>query len=215
MPTIDPTAQRLTALVQRAAADGRFGFFERRAITREWIDAIGTAPTVASVDAYGEVVRTGVGLKRWGLHDLTNSKTWESTQRAADQRKLQLTASAQLERIEQLPVSRALRDAIADIARSGAASGDQRDAVRDAYLAELSACSTVASIGELYWTTYDVLKDYRRTGGGHDAWWCTEADQAMRSRSVERQMRLDPTLRLNAYNDAPRRVAPQGPVEWR
>ncbi len=65
-------------------------------------------------------------------------------------------------------------------------------------------------MGELYWSTYDVLKSYRRTGGGHDAWWCTGADQKMREKSAEKQMALDPRIKLNAYNDAPVRT-----VDWR
>jgi hypothetical protein len=63
----------------------------------------------------------------------------------------------------------------------------------------------VRAVGELYWTTFEVLKDYRRSGLGHDSWWSTGADQTMRSKSVERQMALDPSIHLFPYNDAPLR----------
>ena len=200
---MDPITQRLKTLVQQAGADGKFSFFERRGIKKALSAAIESAPSVAKVDEYCDAVRTGVGSARWGWHDFTTSWTHQRTTKLADARRAELSVDQVLPRIAALAVSPRLKAAIEAVARAGEASGSQQDAVRDAYLADLSQCRTVRDVGELYWTTFEVLKDYRRSGLGHDAWWCTGADQTMRSKSVERQMELDPSIRLFPYNDAP------------
>lgn len=200
---MDPITQRLTTLVQKAGADGKFSFFERRGIKKALSAAIESAPSVAKVDEYCDAVRKEVGSARWGLHDFPSSWTYQRTTKLADARSAELSVDRVLPRIAALSVSPRLKSAIEAIARAGEASGDQQDAVRDAYLADLSQCTTVGAVGELYWSTYDVLKDYRRSGLGHDAWWCTGAHQTMRSKSVERQMALDSSIKLFPYNDAP------------
>lgn len=209
MPAIDQTSQRLTALVARAAADQRIGFFERRSIKRALSNAIDQATTPAQVDQYRAIVHRGIGFATWGGSDYPSSRAYRSLEKQADEKTLELSAGAMTARIEALTVSPDLKAAMVAIAKNGVATRGQQDAVEQAYLADLSRCTTPEAVGELYWSTYDVLKSYRRTGGGHDAWWCTGADQTMREKSAEKQMALDPRITLNAYNDAPVRT-----VDW-
>ena len=210
MPSLDATSKQLAAQASKAAADQRIGFFERRSIRKALGEAIEKATTPEQVDAYRDVVHREVGFARWGGSDYPASSDFRKLQKQAEEKKLELGAGAVVARIEALPVSGALRAAMSASARNGVATPDQQDAVERAYLADLAGCSTPEAVGELYWSTFEVLKAYRRTGGGHDAWWCTGADQTMRSRSVARQETLDPRIRLDDYNDAPLRT-----VDWR
>ncbi|MCU0698282.1 MAG: hypothetical protein MUC96_17395 [Myxococcaceae bacterium] len=210
MPSLDATSKQLAALASKAAADQRIGFFERRSLRKALGKAIEKATTPEQVDAYRDVVHREVGFSRWGGSDYPSSSDFRKLQKQAEEKKLELGAGAVVARIEALPVSGALKAAMSAIARNGVATPDQQDAVERAYLADLAGCSTPEAVGELYWSTFEVLKAYRRTGGGHDAWWCTGADQTMRSRSVARQETLDPRIRLDDYNDAPLRT-----VDWR
>lgn len=210
MPAIDSTSQRLTSLVAKAAADQHIGFFERRSIKSALSDAIEHATTAGQVDEYRAVVHAGIGFASWGGSDYPSSRAYRSLEKQAGEKKLELSAGSMTASIEALNVSPELKAAMTAIATNGVATADQQSAVERAYLADLSRCTTPEAIGELYWSTYDILKSYRRTGGGHDAWWCTGADQTMRERSAEKQMALDPRIKLNAYNDAPVRT-----VDWR
>lgn len=210
MPAIDQTSQRLTSLVAKAAADQRIGFFERRSIKSALSDAIDQAVTPAQVDEYRAIVHHGIGFASWGGSDFPSSRAYRSLEKQGDEKKLELSAGSMTASIEALAVSPELKAAMTAIALNGVATPDQQDKVEHAYLADLSRCTTPEAVGELYWSTYDVLKSYRRTGGGHDAWWCTGADQKMREKSAEKQMALDPRIKLNAYNDAPVRT-----VDWR
>ena len=83
---MDPITQRLTTLVQKAGADGKFSFFERRGIKKALSAAIESAPSVAKVDEYCDAVRKEVGSAGWGLHDFPSSWTYRRTTKLADAR---------------------------------------------------------------------------------------------------------------------------------
>ncbi|MCA2981473.1 MAG: hypothetical protein INH41_16395 [Myxococcaceae bacterium] len=211
MPSIDPSTQRLSALLQRVTADGRIRSFEGRAVTRALSEAVSTAPTAAKIDEYIEQVSQGWRAARttW-FSEPSIERRWRHVQKDASTRRRQLEAAEVCARIGPLPVPAGLKEALCALAREGIATRPvQRDLER-AYLEALDQCTTAAEVGELYWNTYEVAKNYRREGGPHDAWWDTGAHQTMRERSTEKQMKLDPSIHLNAYNHPPKRL-----TDWR
>jgi hypothetical protein len=211
MPAIDPRSQRLIDLLQRVTADGRVRYFEGRAVTRALSEAVAAAPTAAKIDEYIEQVSTGWrDAQRTWFSEPSIERGWRRMQKQAGARRRQLEAPEACARIEGLPLSAPLKAALCELARAGIATRPIQRRIEDAYLEDLSRCTTAAEVGELYWNMYEVAKNYRRVGGPHDAWWDTGAEQTMRERSAEKQMKLDPTIRLNAYNHPPRRL-----VDWR
>lgn len=209
MPSLDLTSQHLTALVAKAASDKHIGFFERRSIKKELTAAIEQSNSAAQVDSYRAIVSDGIGFAVWGGGDFVSSRAYRSLQKAADERKLELTADTMISAIDALAVSPELKSAMIEVAKNGVANRSQQNAVERAYLGDLEGCKTPEAVGELYWSTHEILRAYRSTGIGHDRWWCTGADQTMREKSCEKQMALDPRIKLNAYNHAPLRT-----IDW-
>ncbi|MBL8951215.1 MAG: hypothetical protein JNK82_10590 [Myxococcaceae bacterium] len=189
----------MSSRVRAALADGRVQRGEREALGEALHQAIRGAETPEEVDAYVAAVQGGLGFASWGwARTWGESRAGRGARREAELQKLTLGRDARVAGLAQSALSPALRRALTRVADEVTPSAETKRGVKEAYLEQLAASTTVADAGRLYTQAMGFLMPYVvasrfevLTGLEHSGSWpMDELDRA----TVARQHQLDTTV---------------------